>query len=417
MDTMIADSEFAHAARLDRLAQVAVQVGLGVQPGQQVVLTAPIEAVSLVRRIAAHAYQAGASLVTPLFADDAVTLARFAHAPDAAFDTAPAWLFNGMAEAFRNGAARLAVVGDNPTLLAGQDPARIGRVNRARSAAYQPALELITSFAINWSLVSYATPAWAAQMFPELTPDQAQARLWDAIFAASRVNEADPVAAWAAHNAGLRARRERLTARQYATLHFRGPGTDLQVGLSEGHIWMGGSERAENGVVCNPNIPTEEVFTTPHCARAEGHVRASKPLAYAGTLITDIDVRFEGGRIVQANASAGQDVLRRVLDTDAGASRLGEVALVPHSSPISRSGLLFYNTLFDENAASHVAIGQAYLTCLEGGTSAGADELTRRGANSSLIHIDWMIGSGEIDVDGLTADGAREAVMRAGEWA
>ena len=226
----------------------------------------------------------------------------------------------------------------------------------------------------------------------------------------------DPVAAWAAHNAALHARTAHLNAKRYAALHFRGPGTDLRVGLSDGHIWLGGSEPAKNGITCNPNIPSEEVFTTPHAQRVDGHVRSTKPLSYGGTLIRDIAVRFEAGRIVEATASTGQDVLTRVLDTDDGARRLGEVALVPHSSPISASGLLFFNTLFDENAASHVAIGQAYRTCLEGGTTASEAELAARGANTSLIHIDWMIGSGAIEVDGVLPDGGREPVMRAGEW-
>ena len=207
-----------------------------------------------------------------------------------------------------------------------------------------------------------------------------------------------------------------MNAKRFSTLHFQGPGTDLRVGLSDGHIWMGGSEAAKNGVTCNPNIPTEEIFTTPHRARCDGHVRSTKPLSYSGTLIRDIEVRFEAGRIVGARASSGQDVLDKVLDTDEGARRLGEVALVPNSSPISASGLLFYNTLYDENAACHVAIGQAYRTCLEGGTTASDAELAERGANSSLIHIDWMIGSGEVDITGIHADGATEPLMRAGEW-
>jgi aminopeptidase len=409
--------QLTHEARLDRLAEIAIRVGLGLRAGQEVVLTAPLEAVPLARRITEHAYRAGASLVTTLLADDEATLARFRHAPDAAFDTAPAWLFEGMAQAYRTGAARLAIAGENPALLAGQDPDRVARANRARSVAYRPALELITNFETNWSIISYATPAWAAMMFPDLPQEAAVARLWDAIFAASRVDAADPVAAWAAHNAALHARTERLNARRYAALHYTGPGTDLRIGLAEGHLWLGGAERARNGIVCNPNIPTEEVFTTPHLAQAEGHVRSTKPLSYQGSLITGIEVRFAEGRIVEATATAGQDVLRRVLDTDEGASRLGEVALVPHASPISASGLLFYNTLYDENAASHIAIGQAYRTCLEGGTTADDAELARRGANSSLIHIDWMIGSGEIDIDGVLADGRREPVMRAGEWA
>ena len=406
----------SHDARLDRLALIAVQTGLGLAPGQEVVLTAPLDAVPLVRRITEHAYKAGASLVTTLLSDEVATLARFQHAPNSAFDYAPAWLFEGMATAYRAGAARLAIGGENPALLAAQDPDKVARSNRARSVAYRPALELITNFETNWSIVSYATPAWAAQMFPALPPDEAVARLWDAIFAASRVDADDPVAAWAAHNATLHAKTAHLNAKRYDALHFRGPGTDLRVGLADGHLWLGGSEPAKNGITCNPNIPSEEVFTTPHLARVDGHVRSTKPLSYQGTLIKDIAVRFEAGRIVEATASAGQNVLGKVLDTDEGARRLGEVALVTHSSPISASGLLFFNTLYDENAASHVAIGQAYRTCLEGGTVASDAELARRGANTSLIHIDWMIGSGEVDVDGVMPGGSSEAVMRQGEW-
>ena len=406
-----------HEERLDRLAEVAVRVGLGLMRGQELVMTAPVGALPLVRRITEHAYKAGASLVTPLLSDDQAGLMRFQYAPDAAFDTAPGWLFDGMAAAFRGGAARLAIAGEDPALLAGQDPDKVARANRARSAAYRPALELITGFATNWTIVSYATPAWARMVFPDLDEDKAVARLWDAIFAASRVDGPDPVAAWKAHNAALEARTRRLNASRLAGIHFRGPGTDLRVGLADGHAWIGGAEQAKNGVVCNPNIPTEEVFTTPHALRVEGTVQSTKPLSYQGTLIQDIRVRFEAGRIVDAAARTGAEVLTRVLDTDEGARRLGEVALVPNSSPIAASGLLFCNTLFDENAASHIALGQAYKTCFEGGETLSETELAARGANHSLIHIDWMIGSGRVDVDGIRQDGAAEPMMRAGEWA
>lgn len=417
MNVAVRSPASTQEARLDRLGEVAVRVGLGLAPGQELLITAPLDAVPLVRRITEHAYRAGASLVTTFLNDDAAALARFAHAPDAAFDTAPGWLFDGMAAAFRGGAARLAIAGENPSLLAGQDPARVARANRARSVAYRPALELITGFGINWTIASYATPAWARTVFPDLPEDTAVARLWDAIFAASRIDAPDPVAAWAEHNAALRARTAMLNARRFAALHFRGPGTDLRVGLSDGHLWLGGAETAKNGVTCNPNIPTEEVFTTPHSRQVDGTVRSTKPLSYQGTLIQDIAVRFEGGAIVDAQARAGQEVLQKVLATDEGARRLGEVALVPHSSPISASGLLFFNTLFDENAASHIALGQAYRTCLEGGATASDAELAERGANSSLIHIDWMVGSGEVDVDGIDAAGDAVPVMRRGEWA
>jgi len=404
-------------ARLDKLAMLAVKVGLNLRAGQEIVMTAPLEAMPLVRRITDHAYKAGATLVTPLISDDAVALSRYRHAhPEDAFDVAPGWLFNAMAEAFKGGAARLAVVGDDPTLLAAEDPEKVARANKARSIAYRPALELITNFAINWNLVPAATPGWARQVFPGLPEEEAVAKLWDAIFAACRVDVADPVAEWARHNATLHARTKFLNGKDYEAVHFRGPGTDLRVGLSDGHLWAGGAEPAKNGIVCNPNIPTEEVFTTPHALKVDGVVRSTKPLAYQGTLIDEIAVRFEGGRIVEANSSKGAEVLRKVLATDEGAARLGEVALVPHSSPISKSGLLFRNTLFDENAASHIALGQAYTTCLKDSAGVPMEELAKRGANASLIHIDWMIGSDQVDLDGITKSGAVEPLMRKGEF-
>jgi aminopeptidase len=401
--------------RLDRLAELAVRVGLNLAPGQELVMTAPVEAIDLSRRITEQAYRAGASLVTTILSDDQAALARYRYAPDDSFDAAPGWLYDGMAQAFSRGAARLAIVGDDPTLLAGQDPDKVARANRARSQAYRPALELITTTAINWSLVAAATPAWAAAVFPDLPQAEAVARLWDAIFAASRADRPDPVAAWTTHNAALMARRVMLNERRYAALRFRGPGTDLRVGLATGHAWMGGLSTARNGITGNPNIPTEEVFTTPDARMTEGVVAATKPLAYQGTLIRDIRVRFAAGRIVDATASSGQAVLERMISTDDGARMLGEVALVPASNPIAGSGLLFFNTLFDENAASHIALGQSYSRCFVD-KALSPEALDAAGANRSLIHVDWMIGSAETDVDGLDAEGAAEPLMRQGEW-
>jgi len=378
-------------------------------------MTAPVEALPLARRITAHAYQAGASLVTTLFSDDAMTLLRFQNAPDESFDKATGWLFDGMAAAFRSGAARLAIVGEDPSLLSAQDAQKVARANRARSAAYRPALELIVNFDVNWSIVSYATPSWAKAVFPELSENDAVGQLWEAIFASSRVDGSDPIAEWQRHNAALNARTRYLNERRFSALRFRGDGTDLTVGLADDHLWEGGASLAKNGITCNANIPTEEVFTTPHRLRVEGTVRSTKPLSYQGTLIEDISVRFAGGRIVDAKSRTGADVLTKVLSTDEGAARLGEVALVPNSSPISKSGILFLNTLFDENAASHIALGQAYSKCIRDGGLLTKQQLEERGANSSLIHIDWMIGSGELDVDGLSA-GTSEPLMRKGEW-
>ncbi len=409
--------EAIDSARLDKLAEVAIRVGLNLQPGQDLFLTAPVAALPLVRRIAEHAYKAGAGIVTPLLSDEGVTLARYRHAQDASFDKAPGWLYQGVARAFTENTARLAIVGDNPMLLANEDPAKVGRAAKANSLAYQPALEKIAGFDINWNIVAFPSAAWARQVFPDDGEDVAVRKLAEAIFAASRIDEADPVAAWKAHNAALRSRRDWLNGQRFAALHFTGPGTDLTVGLADGHDWQGGASPAKNGIVCNPNIPTEEVFTTPHARRVEGHASSTKPLSHQGALIDDIRVRFEGGRIVEARASRGEAVLSKVLDTDEGARRLGEVALVPNSSPISKSGILFYNTLFDENASCHIALGQCYSKCFVDGANLTPEQIAAQGGNKSLIHIDWMIGSGEVDIDGVHADGRRVPVFRKGEWA
>lgn len=405
------------ATQLDRLAELTVKVGLNLQPGQDLLLTAPVEALPLVRRIAVEAYKVGAGLVTPLLSDPEVTLARYRHGTPEAFDHAAGWLYEGMGQAFDANTARLAIVGDDPMLLAEQDADNVGRANKAQSIAYGPARERITNFAINWNIVAWPGQQWARRMFPDLPDDQAQGRLAQAIFAASRTDTNDPVAAWGAHNARLAERSGWLNGQNFHALHFTGPGTDLTVGLADGHEWMGGASMARNGIICNPNIPSEEVFTTPHAARVEGYVRSTKPLSHMGSLIDGIEVRFEAGRIVEARAAKGEAVLLKVLDTDEGARRLGEVALVPHGSPISQSGLLFYNTLFDENAACHIALGQCYSKCFRDGASLSPEQVAAQGGNASAIHIDWMIGSNLVDIDGVHADGRRVPVFRKGEWA
>jgi aminopeptidase len=403
--------------KLDRLAEVAIKVGLQLQPGQNLLVTAPTVALPLVRRIAEHAYKAGAGLVTPILSDEEVALSRYRFAPDASFDRAAGWLYEGMAKAFNDNTARLAIVGDNPMLLAGEDPAKVARASKANSMAYKPALERIVNFDINWNIIAYPSLAWAKLVFPDDEENVAVGKLADAIFAASRVDNDDAVASWKKHNAVLRERTEWLNGQRFDALQYSGPDTDLLIGLADGHEWEGGASTAKNGITCNANIPTEEVFTTPHARRVSGHVVSSKPLSYQGSLIDNIAVRFEEGRIVEAKASRGEEVLNKVLDTDEGARRLGEVALVPHSSPISKSGLLFFNTLFDENAACHIALGQCYSKCFVDGGNLTPEQIAAQGGNKSLIHIDWMIGSDKIDIDGVHTDGRRVPVFRKGEWA
>src|SRR6202020_2914627 len=374
--------------------ETAVKVCLRLQPGQDFFLPAPVSALPLARRIVPEAYKAGAGLVTPILSDEEITLTRYRFAPDASFDRAPGWLYEGVGKAFAANTARLAIVGDDPMLLSQEDPGKVARANKANSIAYQPALEKIAGFDINWNIVAYPTASWAKRVFPGDEEEVAVGRLGEAIFSASRVDNDDPVQAWAAHNAALSRRTEWLNARKFHALHYSGPSTDLTIGLADGHDWQGGAGTAKNGVTCNPNIPTEEGFTTPHARRVDGHVASTKPLSYQGTLIDNIAVRFEDGRIVEAKA-----------------------ARWPLSSPISKGGFFFFNTLFDENAACHIALGQCYAKCFVDGAKLSPEQIAERGGNKSMIHIDWMIGSDKIDIDGLDANGARTPVFRKGEWA
>jgi aminopeptidase len=404
--------------KLDRFAEVAVRVGLGLAAGQELVITAPMDALPLVRHITAHAYKVGAKYVTTFFADDELTLARYLHAPDDSFDYAPTWYYDAIAAAYRSGAARMGITGANPALLAGQDSSKVSRANVSMSKAYKPAMELITRHDINWTIVAAATPAWAKLVFPHEAPEAALNKLWDAIFAASRIAVDDPIAGWKQHNANIKQRVEMLNAKRFHSLRFHSADgkTDLTVGLADQHLWAGGGSSSGNGLFCNPNIPTEECFTTPHKLRVNGFVTASKPLSHQGTLIEDIRCEFKDGKVVKATASAGEAALNKLISTDEGAARLGEVALVPDPSPIAQSGILFWNTLFDENAASHIALGQAYSTCLIDGDKLTPEQLASLGANESLIHVDWMIGGPTMSVDGLHTDGTSEPLMRNGDW-
>jgi aminopeptidase len=312
----------------------------------------------------------------------------------------------------------MGITGADPALLAQQDPSKVSRANMAMSKAYKPAMELITRHAINWTIVAAATPAWASLVFPNDPPELALANLWEAIFFTSRITGDDPIADWKQHNAHLLQRVDFLNHKRYHSIRFFTPdsATDLTVGLADQHLWAGGGTTAGNGFYCNANIPTEECFTTPHKARVNGHVAASKPLSHQGTLIENIRCTFKDGKIVDATATAGEAAINKLISTDEGARRLGEVALVPHNSPIAQSGILFWNTLFDENAASHIALGQAYSTCLIGGDKMSKEDLSALGANDSLIHVDWMIGGPTMNVDGISADGTTEPLMREGDW-
>jgi len=402
---------------LARYANLAIKIGLNLRPGQRLLIVAPIETAPLVRLITASAYQAGARLVDVVWDDEQLELIRFRYAPRDSFEEFPAWQSGLALDYAKNGDATMNIYARDPDLLKGQDPRLITTVQKTSATYFQPYLDQLVQNAMNWLVISAPITSWAAKVFPHEPPEHQVDRLWDAIFETCRLKQSDPIAAWRDHIRQLLARSDYLNQKRYTALKYSGPGTDLTVGLPRGHCWKSAQDTSTNGITFTPNMPTEEVFTLPERNRTSGVVRASKPLSYGGTLIDNFSLRFAEGRVVEATAASGEAVLRDLLATDEGASRIGEVALVPHSSPIAQSGLLFYNTLFDENAASHIALGQAYKFTLDGGGAMSDEQFEQAGGNHSLIHVDFMIGSGHMDVDGLREDGRAEPVMRAGEWA
>ena len=403
--------------KLETFADLVVRVGLNVQTGQQLMIRAAVETAPFTRKVVEKAYRAGAPFVNVIWNDDAVTLARFEHAPTDSFELFPEWTRDAMLAAAARGDAVLSIYAADPELLKDQNPESVATVQRVTQTEMRPFNEHIMNSDVNWCIVSVPIPSWAAKVFPDATPEVAERKLWDAIFKTVRADREDAVAAWQTHLRNLEARRAYLTDKQYRALHYSAPGTDLSVGLAENHLWLGGSQPTNDGVVYVANMPTEEVFTMPHRERVDGTVRNTLPLSYAGNLIDGFELTFKDGAVVAYKAEKGAEVLERLLETDEGAKRLGEVALVPHSSPISLSHILYYNTLFDENASSHLALGRAYRFNVAGGTEMSEAEITAVGANDSLTHVDFMIGSADMDIDGVTDAGEREPVMRGGEWA
>jgi aminopeptidase len=401
---------------LAKYADVVVRVGLNLGKGQNLSIRADIEDAPFIRKVTESAYKAGAHYVDILWADEKSTRIRFDHASPDSIDHIPNWLPSRFEEYYKRGDATLAVFSTNPDLLQGINPDLIARERKARM---QKLVEPFRNYenASNWCVVATAAPAWAKRVFPELSVEDAQAKLWDAIFQVSRIDVDDPVGAWQEHIDKLVKYKDYLNFKAYTALHYKGPGTDLTIGLPKNQAWGGAQESFNNGITCTVNLPTEEVFTAPHKDKADGVVTASRPLNLVGALIEDFSLTFENGRVVKITARKGENDLRKLIETDENASRLGEVALVPNSSPISQSGILFYNTLFDENAASHIALGNAYRTSIKGGDDMTDEEFAAEGGNKSLIHTDFMIGSGQLDVDGIRDDGTREPVMRQGEWA
>ena len=410
-------SQLSFEQKFQNYADLTVKIGVGLQAGQRLMVRAPVESAPLVRRIAASAYQAGARLVDVQWSDDALTLARFQYAPRDSFEEFPAWRTEALLRMAQQGDALLSIHAADPDLLKDQDPELVALAQRVNDIHMQPFRQYLMADKLNWSIISLPIASWAAKVFPTDPPETQIARLWETIFKICRADRVDPLAAWQNHTQHLAVRRDYLTARQYVALKYRAPGVDLTLGLPENHIWHSGQGQTESGIPFIANVPTEEVFTLPHKDKVNGLVSSSKPLSYSGVLIEDFSLTFVEGRVARVTAQKGEATLKKLVEMDEGAARLGEVALVPHSSPISQTGILFYNTLFDENASNHVALGRAYRFCLANGAAMSDEEFAAAGGNHSLAHVDFMIGSDQMDIDGLTRSGQAEPVMRAGEWA
>jgi aminopeptidase len=412
-----------HQEMLQKYAETIVKVGLNIRAGQRLIINSgatrgvPHQFAPLAHEITKAAYGVGARYVDVLWGDEEMLRLRAQYAPRDSFDEYSTWQIDAVMRMIENGDALLSIAGSNPDLLGGLDPEVVGMMQKTHLQHFGKISEKVTTNAINWCVAAAAGEEWAKKVFPELSVEKATEKLWKEIFEATRIDQPEPIAAWQDHIVTLRRRAKYLQAKQYTGLHYSAPGTDFTLGLPNGHIWISAQSMAQNGVAFTANMPTEEVFTMPDRNRADGVVTSSFPLSYAGTLIEDFQVTFENGRVVKVSAKKGEAALQKLVDTDEGSHRLGEVALVPASSPIAQRGHLFYNTLFDENASCHIAIGRAYRFTLTGGEELDDEEFISAGGNVSLNHVDFMIGSPEMDIDGIKQDGTREPVMRKGEWA
>ena len=403
---------------LAEYARLVVRIGVNLQKNQILVINTPIECAPFARLLAKEAYTAGAHDVVLSWSDEESARIKYDMAPMAVFSEFPDWRRTFYMDYAEQGAAFVSIAARNPEIFAGVAPERLTRTQQAAGAALLEYRQRLMSNENTWCVASVPTAAWAKKVFPEADGAEAQEKLWKAILQTVRIGAGDAVASWNEHIAFLHRAAEFLNANDFARLHYTNEcGTDLTIELPEGHVWAGGSELSATRVPFVANLPTEEVYTLPKRDGVTGTVVATKPLVYQGSLIEHFRLRFEAGRVVEFHAERGEDVLRELLATDEGASRLGEVALVPYDSPISQSGLLFYNTLFDENAACHLALGKAYPTCLEGGDKMQSVELLQHGVNDSLLHEDFMVGSRELAITGTRrADGRDVPVFRHGNF-
>ena len=408
-------------ARLRAYARLIVEAGCALKPGQDLFVRAEISSAPLVRLITQEAYDLGAHQVTVRYHDEVVERMHYDHCPMDVFETMPEWsalLNNSMAQ---NGAAILSIDSDDPEAMTGVDPQKLRARAQASHTACKPFYEALDFGRCVWCIVGGAAPAWAKKVFPELPEDEAMDALWEAIFTTVRLTSDDPaeaIAAWRAHRESFVARSKWLNDQHFDALHYTNSyGTDLTLGMTDRHIFTGGGDTTVDGVQFFPNMPTEEIFTSPDRNRAEGTVVSALPLVHHGSLIENFSLTFHEGRVVELHAEKGEDILRSIVEVDENSCHLGEAALVPFDSPIRNSGVLFYSTLYDENASCHLALGQGFPDCYIGGYDMTEDELFAAGVNKSATHVDFMIGTEDLNIDGIKKDGTVVPIFRNGNWA
>lgn len=405
-------------SKLNKYAELCVSVGINLQKGQPLVIGAPIEAADFVRLVAKYAYELGAKEVHVNWNDDLLTKLKYENSPMEVFETFPLWYAEGMEQYAKDGAGFLSIHAQDPELLSQADPKKIAAANISSSKALKTFRNYTMNDINSWCVISVPTRNWAKRVFPDLSEDQAMEILWDAIFNATRMNVEDPTAAWKDHVNTLIEKGDVLNNKEFKSLHYTSSnGTDLNVELPKNHIWVSGGSTNSKGVYFVANMPTEEVFTLPLKTGVNGVVYSTKPLNYGGKLIDKFKLEFKDGKVVDFDAEVGKDTLADLLDIDDGAKYLGEVALVPYTSPISNSNIVFMNTLFDENASCHFAFGKAYPTNIKGGEHMTDEELEIAGVNDSLTHVDFMIGSNDMNIIGETYSGEKIQVFKNGEWA
>lgn len=402
---------------LKKYARLIAETGVATEKGHTVVLQISVDQAPLARLITQEAYKLGAAEVIVQWTDDQIQREFVLHAATDRIENVPQSKIDQADEWLEKGASRISVVSADPDAFAGVDSQRVASYQAAAGKALMNLRKATQANKVSWTVVAAAGKQWAAKVFPDLPEEEQVDALWDQIFKTTRVYEEDPVLAWKKHDEKLAKKAEELNQEQFSALHYTAPGTDIIIGLPKNHLWEGAGSYNARGEKFMANMPTEEVFTAPDSHRVDGYISSTKPLSYAGTIISGMKFTFKDGKVVDFSAEQGEDVLAKLLDTDEGARRLGEVALVPDPSPISQSGIIFFNTLFDENASNHLALGSAYAFSVKGGTEMSDEELAEAGLNRSQTHVDFMVGSDKMDIDGIREDGSTVPIFRNGDWA